>query len=703
MKPSYKKLPELLAPAGSFDALLAAIDGGADAVYLGASVFNARMRAKNFSDDELTEALSLCNSYGVKTYVTLNTRLRDRELPEAASCALDLWEKGASAFIVADIALAKLLKKILPEVEIHASTQASGHSSYDMKALSDFGFSRAVCPRELSMEEIAQLCKKSPIEIEMFIHGAHCVSFSGQCMMSFCLGGRSGNRGECAQPCRLPFTLGNVKNKYPLSLKDMCLAGRMVDIIDTGVASLKIEGRQKSADYVWGVTKIYRRLLDERRNATDEEIQSLSRLFCRGGFTDGYFASRYQSMLGVRSDGDKEQSRGIDTFPGLKRKISLDAKLTLSIGEKAVLTVCDGERTARVTGDEVTFDSLRAISREAALKNMSRLGNTEYILGDFELASEEGAFYTLSGINALRRSALEKLSSEKSLPIEKREEAVKSAKEKLNGALKKDAVKNEKTIKSAEFVSFSQVTDKALRYFDKIYLPLGYIERADGNKICLMLPPVTTDRQLEASVKVISSHGYRGEVLVHGFGQARAISESGLVPVASMRFNVFSASSAAAVAEAADAPCISPEVPLAVSKGCEATVLVYGRIPLMHTMRCMLSDGGSACPFGGGGGHITPSKIKKEGKRENLACDGTVCRGVLRDRMGAEFPVFGLEDCTNVIYNSVPVYMADRKPRGNARHHFIFTTENERDVDFIIDCYEKEKAPAKGMGIKRLK
>ncbi|MBR4932941.1 MAG: U32 family peptidase, partial [Clostridia bacterium] len=314
------KKPELLAPAGSPEALSAAIEAGADAVYFGGALFSNRMRAKNFTDDELCSAIALASAYGVKSYITVNTRLRDRELSDAVSMAKELYSAGADAFIVADTGLAVALKNTLPSVELHASTQATGINSLDGEALKSLGFSRMVCPRELSMEELFRLVKDSPIEIEAFIHGAHCVSLSGQCLMSWAMGGRSGNRGECAQPCRLPYKLscGKVKTGYPLSLKDMNLARHVPSLISSGVASLKIEGRLKSPDYVYGVTKIYRALLDEGRGATDAELKALDDIFSRDGSTDGYFKSRYVSMTGMRAEGTPSIG---EKFTSLTRKI----------------------------------------------------------------------------------------------------------------------------------------------------------------------------------------------------------------------------------------------------------------------------------------------------------------------------------------------------------------------------------------------
>ncbi|MBR4165982.1 MAG: U32 family peptidase [Lachnospiraceae bacterium] len=300
-------LPELLAPAGSFEALEAALSAGADAVYLGGKLFNARMNAANFSDEEMKKAVRLAHSVGVKLYVTLNTSLLDHELNEALHYAAFLYETGCDAVILTDLGLASLLRSYVPDLELHASTQLSGHNSAAASFLAERGFSRMVAARELPREELYALCARSPIEIECFIHGAHCVSHSGQCLLSYVQGGRSGNRGECAQPCRMKYGSG-----YPLSLRDLTLSAHIPDLLACGVKSLKIEGRMKSPDYVAGVVKIWRRLLDERRNADPDETEKLNRLFSRSGFTDGYFTKNIgPAMLGVRTDADKTASKEV--------------------------------------------------------------------------------------------------------------------------------------------------------------------------------------------------------------------------------------------------------------------------------------------------------------------------------------------------------------------------------------------------------
>lgn len=314
MTENKRGLPELLAPCGSPEALRAAIAGGADAVYFGGTLFNARMNAKNFGRQAIKDAVDLCHENGVRAYITLNTLVLDREMAEAVEYASFLYKCGADALITADAGLAKLIREYIPDFELHASTQMTGHSSAAARELHAAGFSRMVCAREMSAEQIKRLAAESPLEIEMFVHGAICVSCSGQCLMSAMLGGRSGNRGMCAQPCRMPYN-----GAYPISLKDMCLANHIPELTESGVASLKIEGRMKSPEYVYGVTRIYRRLLDERRNASSAEMAELTKLFSRGGFTDGYYTGRKDSsMLGIRSEQEITQSRELQYKKDLK-------------------------------------------------------------------------------------------------------------------------------------------------------------------------------------------------------------------------------------------------------------------------------------------------------------------------------------------------------------------------------------------------
>ena len=398
-------LPELLSPAGSPEALRAAIEGGADAVYLGGIGFNARAGAQNFDTQSLREGIALAHAYGVKVYVTLNTQVYDRELPDWLRAVEGAYTAGADALILADIGGAALVKRCFPAFEIHASTQMSGHNTDMAAELKTLGFSRMVVARETSYENLVTLCQNTPIETELFVHGALCVSASGQCLFSYAVGGRSGNRGECAQPCRLPY---GGQDTYPLSLKDLSLAEHIPELIASGVSSLKIEGRMKSPSYVYGVTTVFRRLLDECRAATPGEMRELAELFSRGGFTDGYFRGKPDgSMLGIRSREDKEVSRAAQPFGGLTRKVPLDMVLTVKRGKPVTLTVTDaGGKSATVTGEIPEEAQNRPSKKEDLLPKLTRLGGTPYEVRRAEIFLDDGLLLPFSALNAMRRDAV---------------------------------------------------------------------------------------------------------------------------------------------------------------------------------------------------------------------------------------------------------------------------------------------------------
>ena len=304
-----RRSPELLAPAGSPEALRAAVQNGADAVYLGWGSFNARRGARNFSRDEFASAVSYCHLRGVKTYLTLNTLATDREMADAVDCAVQASKLGADAALIQDMGLVRALRQAAPDLPLHASTQMTLHSLDGVKQAAELGMTRAVLARELSRTDIAYICEHSPIEIEVFVHGALCMCYSGQCFMSSVIGGRSGNRGMCAQPCRLPYGFGDLADGHPLSLKDMSLAGHLSELQELGVASAKIEGRMKRPEYVYIVTKVYADALREGREPTADELRQLEQAFSRQGFTDGYYVGQKgPEMFGVREEGKEPRA-----------------------------------------------------------------------------------------------------------------------------------------------------------------------------------------------------------------------------------------------------------------------------------------------------------------------------------------------------------------------------------------------------------
>ena len=293
---------ELLSPAGSPEAVIAAVQNGADAVYLGFGDYNARRGAKNFTGEEFEKAARYCRVRGCKVYATLNTLVNDREIEGAVRCARMAAKYGADGIIIQDVGLIRVLRDALPDLPLHASTQMSIHNLAGAEAAAQMGLTRVVLARELSLEQIRFITKNASVETEIFVHGALCFCHSGQCYMSALIGRRSGNRGMCAQPCRMQYSLGGRMDDYPLSLKDNCLISRLDEIEEAGVACIKIEGRMKRPEYTAIVTDIYHRAMKEHRQPTKEEMEMLENAFSRNGFTQGYFDGDKRNMFGVRGE-----------------------------------------------------------------------------------------------------------------------------------------------------------------------------------------------------------------------------------------------------------------------------------------------------------------------------------------------------------------------------------------------------------------
>ena len=300
---------ELLSPAGSPEAVIAAVQNGADAIYMGLGNFNARRGAKNFTDEEFERSMRYCRIRGCKVYVTLNTLVNDREIAQAVERARLASQLGADGIIIQDLGLAYAIRQALPDIPLHASTQMSIHNLAGVEAAAEMGMTRAVLARELSLEQIKFITQHASIETEVFVHGALCFCQSGQCYMSALIGRRSGNRGMCAQPCRMQYSLGGRMDDYPMSLKDNCLVDRLRELEDAGVACLKIEGRMKRPEYTAIVTKIYSKALKEQRQPSAEEMETLEKAFSRQGFTQGYFNGDKKDMFGRREEPDKDTEK----------------------------------------------------------------------------------------------------------------------------------------------------------------------------------------------------------------------------------------------------------------------------------------------------------------------------------------------------------------------------------------------------------
>ncbi|GHU87872.1 hypothetical protein FACS1894202_02940 [Clostridia bacterium] len=394
---------EILAPAGSYESLIAAVRCGADAVYLGGKALNARRSAANFDDDELRRAVSYCRERNVKVYLTLNTLVFDEELESAQNVIETACSLGIDALIVQDLSIASIARKTCPTLELHASTQMSVHNLEGVKQLKTLGFSRAVLAREMSAEEIAAV--SGVLDLEVFVHGALCASVSGQCLLSSVIGGRSGNRGMCAQPCRLPFKDGS----YPLSLKDLSLISRVDELKKLGVRSLKIEGRMKRPEYVAAAVTALRRAI----NGEQPDYRALESVFSRSGFTDGYFADRRDaSMFGTRGKDDVTAAEPVlkklaNLYKDERQSIPLDALLTLRLGEPSKLTLSG----VTATGSILQLAQTAPTTLEKAETAISKMGGTPYFLNSFAAEIEPDVMLPSSELNALRRNSLEQLST----------------------------------------------------------------------------------------------------------------------------------------------------------------------------------------------------------------------------------------------------------------------------------------------------
>ncbi len=656
-----KKLPELLCPAGSPDALDAAIDGGADAVYLGGALFNARMHAKNFGGDALRSAVLRAHAFGVKVYLTLNTLVGDRELSAFTDAAHEAMKAGVDALIVADMGGAAAIHRLYPSIELHASTQMSGHNAQIGSLLRNAGFSRMVIARETPIEDIRTIVKSSPIEVEMFIHGALCVSHSGQCLFSSLVGGRSGNRGECAQPSRLPFSCASCKRNtsresYPLSLKDHSLAMHVPRLIELGVASLKIEGRMKSPEYVRDTARIWRRLLDENRSATAQEMRALADAFSRGGFTDGYFVGRIdRSMLGIRSDSDKSQSRTLEPFTGLTRKVSLDLTASIRKDEPISLTLSDQARSVTVCGEPPQIAINAPMDRARVKKSLCKFGGTPYSVGAVSITLDEGLMIPVSQLNDLRRRAV--AAWEAGIDTSCQIPAAKLTPRRPIGS--------RTPRRTARFLSSEQITPSAKQYFDRIYLPLqSFSSDAHG----VILPPVILDSEQDAVAAMLADATRRGAkyALVGNLGHIELVTDAGLVPVGDYRLNLCNNESVSYAEKLGlESMILSPELTLPQIRdiGGDSAVIVYGRIPLMTLEKCVIRE-----------------------IADCAACKTNTVR--LRDRRGVEFPVLREWEHRNVIYNSIPTAMTDREAdltRANiSARHYLFTVETPKEVDAVI-------------------
>ncbi len=673
---------ELLAPAGSMEALRAAVCNGADAVYLGADTFNARMNARNFSAADLQEAVVYCHVRGVKVHLTLNTLVLDREMPRAAELIRMAASCGVDAFIVQDLGMVSLCRQLAPDVPIHASTQMSIHSLEGVLEAAALGCSRVVLARELPAEEIAHICKKSPVEIEVFVHGALCMCYSGQCYLSSVIGRRSGNRGQCAQPCRLPYGYGRFEStRYPLSLKDNCLAGELDELRRMGVASIKIEGRMKRPEYVAIVTRAYRTVLNGGK-LTQADLQELETAFSRQGFTDGYFKGQTGSdMFGRRQESedtaDLFASARATYEQGETQRIGVRFYAMIHRGQPARLAVEDPDgnlcRTYGPVPEQAVYRSLTAQDLEQQLK---KTGGTPYLCTSVRSSLDPDLMLPASAINAMRRDVIAELTA-------KRGRAEKPHLNAYDEPPRYDGISGEPQLTVAVRTA-DQITSRMLSMKPTVlYVPLSeLVEHPElrqrvgvETQLAAILPRVIWSGELvpiARQLRTVYDMGVR-QVLAGNLGQLHIARAAGFAVRGDFGLNIVNSRAMRYLREQGlDSQLLSFELTLPqirdISKAVPAEVLIYGRLPLMLMENCVIKNRTSTC-----------------------TCQTGTVR--LVDRVGEEFPI--VKDpgtCRNVLLNGKKLYLLDKKDAfrgmGLWALRLQFTTENPSEIDKVLMDYQ---------------
>ncbi len=672
---------ELLAPAGSFEAMVAAVQNGADAVYMGFGDFNARRGAKNLSSDEMLQAVEYCRLRGVKTNITLNTLLTDRELARAEEIVKQINRIGADAVIVADWGLARMIRQVAPELPIHASTQMTIHSLDGVKYAAEHGFSRVVLSRELSREQISYICKNSPVEIEVFAHGALCMCYSGQCYLSGVIGGRSGNRGLCAQPCRLPYQF-NEKGRqgHPLSLKDLCLAENLSELSSMGVKCLKIEGRMKRPEYVAIVTSIYSKLLHEGRKPTREELLLLEQVFSRQGFTRGYYLSKTGSdMFGIRTERDdsglnKLYKQARESYKNESQRVGVRFYCVINVGDPITVAAEDSDGNRYIAkGPIAELAHTRGISADAVREQLRKTGGTPFSCAGVQVHAAENAAASLSAINALRRECLENLKKKRSA-IPQRSEGMFITGFKLIN--QKEAPKI-----TLSLTSVNQLSDELLSFnpalvcipvHEAVSSPEIIAKASQKTTVAVTLPRIIWDNELPKVEEMLDAAHQMGitHAMAGNVAHFPILKKLHFEIHCDFGFNVFNSHSLKELKKSgAVSAVLSPELTFAqvrdIVKGIDTELIVYGRFPLMITENCVVKSQSGHC-----------------------ICSNA---NTLTDRTGAAFPIIREYPHRNVILNSQKLFLADKSDEyrnlGLWAVRLMFTTENSRECVQVMERY----------------
>lgn len=686
---------ELLAPAGSLEILKGVIESGADAVYVGGSMFGARAYANNFTEEELLEAIDFAHLRGVKVYLTVNTLIKNSEFSKLYDYLLPYYKRGLDAVIVQDLGVVKAIHEYFPSMEIHTSTQMTVTGADGVRFLSQFGVTRVVMAREVSLAEMKRIHEETGMELEAFVHGALCYSYSGQCLFSSILGGRSGNRGRCAQPCRLPYTVEGKKDEYILSLKDMCGIKALDKLHDAGVYSLKIEGRMKQLEYACGVVKYYRSYIDSMNPVTDADYDRIKALGNRCGFTDRYYFDHNGSDM-VTYVKPNFVSNAAEPSPE-KRKLSIEGELVLREGEPGSLTVKRGDVTYKASIEPVSAALKAPLDKKAAIDRINKTGDTDFEFSHIKAQIGENVFVPNGALNKLRRDAISGL-CDKLLKKYYRDDAryadISSMCELPEHVVKSDAAHEDGAVNAKDYTTICSCMtrtqlDTLISYdcFDVFYLDFDMYDRktliqqfADdvksltkrNKKVYLMLPTIF---RADSSDYFVSIAKELDKVCFEGFvvknyeelylTENLFTGEKVILDHNMYTFNDVSKSAFFEHGVSGDT------VPLELNSreimhrnNIGSQMIVYGYYPLMTTANCV--------------------------HKNTKGCDKKQKLIYLKDRYNKSFAVCNnCKECYNTIYNSLPTMLTKNisklKEAGIRSFRYSFTIETPKQIKAVMD------------------
>lgn len=661
------KFPEILAPAGSTEALTAALRTGADAVYLGGKSYSARNNASNFTDEELSEAVRLCHIHGAKLYLAVNTLISDNEIGHFCDFIKKTAEYGVDGYIVQDIGAADIIRSAVPDAVLHGSTQLSVHTVSGVRQLKEMGFSRVVPARELSADTLERICRED-IETEVFVHGALCMSVSGQCYMSAVIGSRSANRGCCGQACRLPFSANGNKNSAALSLKDLSLLEHTDKLREIDVDSLKIEGRMKRPEYIASAVSELKKAFDGK----SPDMKTLRGIFSRSGFTDGYFTEKRQNMFGVREKEDVIAAKEIiptlhELYRSERAVYSVDFHGIIKAGQPVSITAVCGELSAEVTGDIPDIAQKSPTSTETLEKQLSKLGDTVFTLGSITADIDDGLFVPAGKLNELRRLSIEKL-TEKLAEYNKPKYTITDYIPEVPQCIPPHSGKNtpvrvfcrtaEQAIAAAELSEYVVVPENIITERLTEIIP--------KDKIIISPPRFTVNEEKTISRLAELKNLGLSRILCHTLDTAAMGKALGFTLHGSFTMNVFNSFSAEYLHKLGFEDCIiSPEMTLDQLENMRTSLplgaVIYGRLPLMLTRNC---------------------PIKNE-----IGCKN--CTGSLIDRTSRSLPVVCSADYVEIL-NSDMLCMSDRADKFRNTAFFAVLLHNE-DKNGTIAAISGEK------------